>query len=168
MQVIYSFKVGGAESVARDIALNMSINVSHAMAALESDGPLRTVFDSNNIKSYVIDRQPTERLSPMVRLWKSMRDFKPDVVHTHQLYMLFYTWPGALLSRAKIIHTEHQYHSLMSDKALFRLRHLSRFCQAVTGVNEETSSFLREKVGIPEHKVHTVVNGIDLAKYQAV
>ena len=164
MQVIYSFEVGGAESVARDIAL--SISASHAIAALERDGPLKKFFDANNIKSYIINRQPTERLSPMFRLWKAMRDFKPDVVHTHQLYMLFYAWPGAMLAGARIVHTEHQYHSLLGSKARFRLRQLSRFCSAVTGVNEETSAFLRKQIGIPTHKVHTVVNGMDLDRYK--
>ncbi len=167
MQIIYSFGVGGAEVVARDIALNMISNVSHSIVALETDGPLLNVLSAKNIKLYVINRQPTERLGPMFRLWRAMRDFKPDVVHTHHLYMLFYTWPGALLIGARIIHTEHQYHSLTSDKARFRLRNLSRFCQAVTGVNKETSVFLRDQVRIPEYKIHTVANGIDLEKYRA-
>jgi len=167
MQVIYCLGVGGSESVARDIALNMTGNVVHGVAALEADGPLRQTLAAAGVSSWVINRQPDERVGPMLRLWKAMREFKPDVVHTHHLYELFYAWPGALLTGARLVHTEHEYYSLMSAKACFLLRQLARFCQAVTGVNEETSAFLREEVGIPAGKVHTVVNGIDLERYAA-
>lgn len=166
LQVVYCFGIGGSESVARDIALNMTDGCTHGVAALEYDGPLRRTLEERNVRTFVINRQPEERISPMFRLWKAMRQFRPDILHTHHLYELFYAWPGALLSRARIVHTEHEYFSLMTSKACFRLRQLSRFCSAVTGVNEETSSFLRAKVGIPAHKVHTVVNGIDLRRFQ--
>ncbi len=152
--------------MARDIALNMTECCTHGVAALEHDGPLRQVLEAGQVATFLIDKKPTERFSPMLRLWRAMRQFKPDVVHTHHLYELFCAWPGALLSRTRIVHTEHEFFSLMSSKACFRLRQLSRFCSAVTGVNEETSAFLRDKVGIPAHKVHTVVNGIDLARFQ--
>ena len=55
----------------------------------------------------------------------------------------------------------------MSHKVRLRLRLLSYLCRAVTGVNEETSSFLREEIGISPKKVHTIVNGIDLKRYAA-
>lgn len=152
--------------MARDIALNMTEGCTHGVAALEHDGSLRQVLESKQVATFLIDKKPTERFSPMLRLWRAMRQFKPNVVHTHHLYELFYAWPGAFLSGARIVHTEHEYFSLMSFKACFRLRQLSRFCSAVTGVNDETSAYLRDTVGIPAHKVHTVVNSIDLARFQ--
>jgi L-malate glycosyltransferase len=167
MQVIYSFNVGGSEAVARDIALNMTDNVTHAVVSLEKDGPLRKILEDNQIQTFFINKQPSERISPMIRLWKAIRQFKPDVVHTHHLYELFYAWPGAILSGARIIHTEHEYYSLMSPKTRFLLKQISNFCRSVTGVNEETSAFLREQIGIPARKVHTVVNGINLERYKS-
>jgi sugar transferase (PEP-CTERM/EpsH1 system associated) len=166
MQVIYCFEIGGSESVARDIALNMRKNCVHGVGALEYDGPLRLVFEANNIPTFLINKIPGDRLIPMIRIWRAMKRFRPDVVHTHHLYELFYALPGALLTGAKIIHTEHEYYSLMSSRARFLLRQLSRFCRAVTGVNKETAAFLRNNIGIPAKKVHTVVNGMDLDRYR--
>ncbi|WP_459938122.1 GT4 family glycosyltransferase PelF [Desulfonatronum parangueonense] len=166
MQVIYAFNVGGSESVARDIALKLNTNVEHAVASLEYDGHFREVFDTNNVRTYVIDRKPTEFLGPMLRIWNAMRSFKPHVVHTHHLYQLFYSWPGALLCGARLIHTEHEYYSLLPEKYRSRLHRISRFCNAVTGVNKETSDFLVQKVKISKSKVHTIVNGIDLQKFK--
>lgn len=165
MQVIYSFGVGGSEVVAKNIALNMTGDVEHGVIALEIDGPLRQTLEGAGVRTWVIDKQPNERLRPMWRLLKAVQDFKPDVIHTHHLYELFYAWPGALLTGAHIVHTEHEYYSLMSTRACFQLRQLARFCGAVTGVNQETSAFLVQKVGIPSIKVHTIVNGIDLGSH---
>ena len=165
MQVIYSFGIGGSEIVARDIALNMRHDTVHSVVALEFDGPLRQTLENEGVRTWVINRHPDEYLGPMLRIWRAIRDFKPDVVHTHHLYQLFYTWPGALCTGARIVHTEHECYSLLEPKSCFRLRQLARFCKIVTGVNSETSSFLREKVGISLHKVHTVANGINLNRY---
>jgi glycosyltransferase involved in cell wall biosynthesis len=167
MQVIYSFGTGGSESVAKDIAINMKNHTTHSVTALESDGPLKQILNDAGIQTFVINKRPGEKFSPMLRLWKAMKEFEPDVVHTHHLYELFFAWPGALLSGARIIHTEHEYYSLMAPKVRFRLHLLSKICNAVTGVNEETSEFLSKNVGI-RNKVFTVVNGIDLTRYRSI
>jgi glycosyltransferase involved in cell wall biosynthesis len=166
LQVIYCFGIGGSESLARDIALNTPGNEEHGIIALEHDGPLQQVLKSSGVTTWLVDKQPNERFSPMIRIWKAMREFKPDVVHTHHFYELFYTWPGALLTGTPIIHTEHEYFSLQPSKVRFRLRQLARFCFSVTGVNQETSDFLCDNVGIPKKKVVTIVNGVDLDLFQ--
>lgn len=165
MQVIYSFMIGGSEIVALNLCLNSKDKLIHSVASLEMSGPLRNDFDINKVCTFVINKQPKERISPMLRLWKAMKIFKPDIVHTHHYYQLFYAWPGAILTGAKIVHTEHEYYSLMNDKVSFRLKNISRFCNYVTGVNDETCSFLKNEVGIPEKKVFTIVNGIDLNRF---
>lgn len=166
LQVIHSLMIGGSECVARDIALNIGSDFDNGVVALDKDGPLREVFESNHTKTFIINRQPHERLRSMSRLWKAIRDFKPEVVHTHHLNQLVYALPGALLAGARLIHTEHEYFSLMFPRSLFLLRQLSRFCCAVTAVNQEIAAFLRKQVGIPSHKIHTVVNGIDIERYR--
>ena len=102
----------------------------------------------------------------MLRLWKAFRAFRPDVVHTHHLYELFYAWPGALLCGARIIHTEHEFHSLQDGRARRRLRRLSAVCHGVTAVNEDTAAYLRDGVGIHGRKVVTIGNGIEVDRFQ--
>lgn len=165
-QVVYSFAIGGSEVVASNIAQNMDDGIVHGVAALEFDGPLREKLEQAGVQTWVINRQPNERLSPMVRLWQAMRQFKPDVVHTHHLYQLFYTVAGAKLLGAQIVHTEHEYYSLMQRNSSPLLKKLSSLCRFVTGVNEETTDFLRGQVGIPESKLRTIVNGINLDRYR--
>lgn len=168
MQVAYSFAIGGSEMVARDIALGLAkAGWPSGVCALEYDGPLRGELQEQGVTTVVIAKQGREVFGPMVRLWRAFRAFRPDVVHTHHVYELIYAWPGALLCGARLIHTEHEFHSLAGDRRRLLLRFLSVFCRKVTAVNEETAAYLREVVKIPARKVVTVVNGIDLDRFSA-
>lgn len=167
MQVVYSFAIGGSEMVARDIALGLvKAGWPAGVCALEYDGPLRAELGARGVDTVVIDKRGGEFVGPMFRLWKAFRAFRPDVVHTHHLYELFYAWPGALLGGARIIHTEHEFHSLQDGRAQRRLRRLSAMCHGVTAVNEDTAAYLRDEVGIPGRKVVTIGNGIDVDRFQ--
>jgi glycosyltransferase involved in cell wall biosynthesis len=164
-QVIYSFAVGGSEVVVLNIVKNMGNATVHGVASLEFSGPLREQFDNNGATTWVINRKPREYIAPMYRIWKALYCFKPDVIHTHHLYQLVYTVIGALLTNTPIIHTEHEYASLMNSKSIFLLKFLSFFCRYVTGVNDETAEFLRNRVKVSHDKLKTIVNGVKLADY---
>jgi glycosyltransferase involved in cell wall biosynthesis len=166
MQVVYSFAIGGSEMVARDIAIGLAkAGWASGVCALEYDGPLRAELEEQGVSTAVIAKQGRGMFGPMYRLWQAFRAFRPDVVHTHHVYELVYSWPGALLCGARLIHTEHEFHSLAGDRRRFILRVLSNLCRKVTAVNEETAAYLRDVVKIPSRKVVTVVNGIDLERF---
>jgi glycosyltransferase involved in cell wall biosynthesis len=167
MQVVYSFAIGGSEMVARDIALGLvKAGWPASVCALEHDGILREELNAQGVDTVVIAKRGREIIGPMFRLWKAFRSFQPDVVHTHHFYELFYAWPGALLCGARIIHTEHEFHSLKNGRVKRRLRRLAILCHKVTAVNDDTAVYLREVVGIPAHKVVTVGNGIDVERFK--
>ena len=152
--------------VVRDIALGLSkAGWPAGVCALEYDGPLSAELNEQGITTVVIAKQGGEILGPMYRLWRAFRAFRPNVVHTHHFYELLFAWPGALLCGARLVHTEHEFHSLSAVRARRLLRLLSVLCHKVTAVNRETAEYLREVVKIPPDKVVTIVNGIDLQRF---
>jgi len=165
MQVVYSLGVGGSEMVARDIALGLKgLGWANAVCALERGGALQSELEQAGVQTFVSGRNAGV-LGTMFKLFRAIRRFRPDVVHTHHLYELFYAWPGALLCGAGIVHTEHEYFSLENGKARFFIRLLSRLCKRVTAVNRETASYLENLLGWPKDRVATIVNGIDLQAF---
>src|SRR5205823_5710525 len=108
---------------------------------------------------YVMNRRSGfDKVLPW-RLYRVFRREQVDIVQTHHLGELLYSVFGARLAGARIIHVEHEYYTLQSRKAQRRLRWLSRWCDAVVGVSEGVSRYLRDEVGISTSKVVTVVNG---------
>jgi glycosyltransferase involved in cell wall biosynthesis len=166
LQVVYCLGVGGSEMVAKDIALGLGrMGLYNAVCALEHGGPLEEELSRAGLPSFVAGRGRGGMPGAMYRLYRIMRRFRPDVVHTHHLYELFYAWPGALACGARIVHTEHEYFSLQNPRARFYLRALARLCRRITAVNRETASFIENLLGWREERVATIVNGIDLERF---
>lgn len=165
--IAYSLDIGGVEMVSRDLACGLTRKEHKcAVCALERGGVLEDELQAAGVDTHVIDRMPDEYLMPMWRISSFLRRFKPDVVHTHQLYILAYTALPASLSGIPLIHTEHQTTSLKSRKAKRGLLNLARLCRFVTGVSEEVTDFLCHEVGIPTRKLRTISNGIDLDRFR--
>jgi glycosyltransferase involved in cell wall biosynthesis len=166
LQVIYSFEVGGSEMVGREIALDLrQAGVETAVCALTTDGALRAELEQQGVRTFVVGRRPGEMASAMWRLARFIRLFAPEIVHTHHVGQLIYSLPGALISRSRILHTEHEYYSLQRDSAGRRLRRLARFCSGFTAVNDETRDYLIHVLKLPAQRVSTVRNGIDLDRF---
>lgn len=163
LQIVYSLDVGGSEMVARDIAMGLeNLGWANAVCALEHGGALQQELTQAGVGTFISGRRGG-MLGTMFKLFQIIRGFKPDVVHTHHLYELFYAWPGALACGAGIVHTEHEFFSLETGKARFFIRLLAKLCKRITAVNRETAEFLEHLLGWPDGRVATIVNGVDLA-----
>lgn len=168
VQVTYSLGIGGSEVLARDIAACLKRDgLAPAVAALEKGGALEKDFEALGIPFYVAGRKPGEYLSAMWRLYRFFRKLRPDVVHTHHLYELFYSVLGAKLVGARLVHTEHERFSLRGRKARLYLKVLSHFCDRITTVAEEVTEYIHREVGVGREKLLTIGNGVDLERYKA-
>lgn len=166
LHVIYSFGIGGSESVAREVALNLQAR-SHEnlVVALEHDGPLSAEFREHGIGTVVVDRANKSTTQAMKEVARACGEFQPDVIHTHHFYMLFYAMWGAVRHRVPVVHTEHEFWSLNTLKGKLFLPWLGRMCGRVTAVNEDTRAFMADRLHLPERKLVTVLNGIDLRRF---
>jgi len=98
---------------------------------------------------------------------KKLRQFKPDIVHTHGIRA---GWLGRLGSRTlkcKKVYTEHLWTSTFHLKNLayeqFQLRGLrfmDRYTDATIAVSQTVYDFLVKKRGFDKNKVHIIPNGI--------
>lgn len=118
---------------------------------------------------------PFYDLLALFQLYSLCRREKFDLVNTH-------TSKGGILGRLaawaagvpRIIHTAHGYAFAETDsrwQALFYTlveRFAGHFCDLVISVNEEERKLAIEKDVIPEDKIVTVLNGIDVGKFQEV
>lgn len=166
VQVTYGLGVGGSEILARDILLWLKgSGYDCGICAIEKGGKLSEEFEKREIPYRVVYRKPDEYFSAAWRAFLFFRDVRPGVIHTHHLYQLVYSFLGAILVGAKIVHTEHEYFSLRGRKARQMLRFLSRFCAVITSVSDGVGDFLREEVGIDPKKLTTITNGVSIGRF---
>jgi glycosyltransferase involved in cell wall biosynthesis len=117
----------------------------------------------------VIELRKQAGLTPavVVRLAHVLRNFRPDVLHSHNWAPLVYTLPACRLTRVgRILHGEH---AQLSPEELRPRRLWARrmLCRLVDQIHTVSYSQKYELVGlgIPEKRVEAVVNGVDLHRF---
>lgn len=107
-------------------------------------------------------RRPLD-LAAVRALTHILRDFRADVVHSHEFTMAIYGAAAAKRANARHVITMHgglYYTNAWRRRAA--LRWAARRSAALVGVSHATASALQHNLGIDKSKVHVVPNGIPL------
>jgi glycosyltransferase involved in cell wall biosynthesis len=102
-------------------------------------------------------------LAAVRALTSILRDFRADVVHSHEFTMAIYGAAAAKRARARHVITMHgglYYATAWRRRAA--LRWAMRRSAALIGVSDATASALQRNLGIARSKLHVVPNGIPL------
>jgi glycosyltransferase involved in cell wall biosynthesis len=159
--------MGGQERVALDLAVGQKV-LNHSVIVISlspgPDGPLAQDFHTHGIPTHTLPKRAGFDPTLPARLaWRFFRE-GVEVVHTHNPQPLIYGAPAAKLARARAIHTKHGANPDGGRRLQLR-RAAARFCDAYVAVSEITAEVARKNREVPEHKLHTIANGIDLARF---
>lgn len=167
MHLIWRFVVGGSEVYALKLASNLEKEkYLSIICALDAGGVLEDEANAQGILTYVMNRRRGIDLGLFWRLYRLFRKQRVDIVHTHHFTQLFYSLPGALLVRARIIHTEHGLTVYRKRHLRVAFRFLSFFCDKVVTIGQDCSNVLNTEFGIPERKLAVAHAGIDLSSFE--
>ncbi|MBK8646293.1 MAG: glycosyltransferase [Gemmatimonadetes bacterium] len=90
---------------------------------------------------------------------------RPDVVHVHSGVWLKAARAARMAGRIPVVHT---VHGLLDDGSRIERpyqRIASFLTDSIVTVSQSLREDLTQRVGIPESKVHTIVNGIDTVRF---
>jgi len=167
-QVVYALDIGGSETLARRLALGLlRRHYACSLYAVHNDGPLADLLRADGIPCRAFSRKGKWDLGPLIGLVRQFRANGTKVVHTHHIGQLLYGGLAGRLAGCRVIHTEHDYYSLMRPRAQQLLRVLTRLADRVTAVAEPVRSFLEGTVGLPPSKLITIQNGVEIRRYEA-
>ncbi len=135
--------------------------------SLGKPGPLAGEIDKLGWPVTELATPPGLRPGLLFRLLRFFRQFKADVVHTHNTKPLLYAGPAGYLAGARVIHTRHgqRFNARGRETAAFRLA--TRLADRVVCVSRD-SARLSASEGIAPSRICTVWNGIDLTRFQPV
>src|SRR6478735_4852533 len=167
-QVVYALDIGGSETLARRLALGLRRRCyACSLYAVHDDGPLADLLRADGIPCRAFLRKGKWDVGPLVRLVQQLRADGTKVVHTHHLGQLLYGGLAGRLAGCRVVHTEHEYYTLMRPRAHQLLRVLTRLADRVTTVAEPVRNFLEDTVGLPASKLITIQNGVEVHRYEA-
>jgi sugar transferase (PEP-CTERM/EpsH1 system associated) len=168
--IVFRFDYGGLE--------NGVVNVINGL----SDGPLvHTVIAlteatefSNRLRTGVavhsIGKKPGKDFGAYVRLYRLLRDLKPDIVHTRNMGTMDCLLVAFIAGVPIRIHGEHGWDIFDPDgknpKYRFMRRFLQRFAQQIVTVSDDLRTWLINVVGVKASKVQHICNGVDTETFQ--
>jgi glycosyltransferase involved in cell wall biosynthesis len=164
VQVTWSLSAGGSERYATSLATGLKRDgYQPLVAAFAGGGPFESVLRNEGIGVTVFEPEPGISVRKMWRLYQEFRSARPRVIHTHHFAPLLHSLPGAILSRAKLIHTEHGLSTYKASGYRLALRVMSWFCDAIVVVGDDAARFMSEEVGISRRKLRVIPGGVDLS-----
>ena len=157
-------------------------------AVAESEGDMRTLLPLDEASAmYVADLvrpiSPARDLRALWRIYRALRTWQPDIVHTHmakagtvgRVAALLYNRTRSASRRARLIHTYHghvfegYFGSPSTRLFLFIERWLARRTDALVAISPQVQSDLTGTYGIARHgQVHLVPLGFNLARFLSV
>ncbi|AFL88028.1 glycosyltransferase [Terriglobus roseus DSM 18391] len=113
----------GIVNVAVDLAIDQATR--GATAFVSAGGGWNDLMSRHGVKVYTLPLHSSRVLpKALFRLWRILREFKPDIIHAHMRKSLFMVWPMARLLRIPIvlhlhnIHNEHMGTTGLADRVI--------------------------------------------------
>lgn len=168
--IVYSFGVGGLERVIANL-INYSTDddVTHHIITLTDDQAFANQLHSN-VNFYCVNKKPGKDLLCHLRMYKLLREIKPDVVHSYNFGTIEYHFSAWLAGVPVRIHAEHGRESSYKkiDKPsryeLFR-KCLIPFITFFVVVSKDLEDWAKSRLGLTAKKLRLIHNGIPLDEF---
>ena len=167
---LFSFKLGGSERVAADLALECMRRGYRVLcfAFYGSEGPVRRELEAAGVEclnlNYLERTRFIRRFTYQAALFRFFRSRKVDVVHIHHATSLILgVLPARWAGVRRIVMTEH---STIEFKTMPTYRRQSRrycrFADAISVIHPSMEPYFLSELAVPAAKLHYVPNGIRL------
>ena len=131
----------------------------------ETPGGLEDSLRDAGVRLYHLEKRRGLDLRMYPRMMRVLRDFRPDILHTHN-YVLRYTYPVAALRVPGMVHTIHNVADREVDRTGLWLQQFAfRMGVRAVTIGDEVSASFRRVYGFQEAAL--IPNGIPVRQYCA-
>ncbi|MBI1284107.1 MAG: TIGR03088 family PEP-CTERM/XrtA system glycosyltransferase [Thiobacillus sp.] len=172
VHIVHRFDTGGMENGMVNLFNTLSPQrYRHTVVALTDFSDFRQRITAQPVAFHALNRPPGNGLGWTVRLWKLLRQLKPDLVHTRNLAALEAQFVAAAAGIRATVHGEHgrDVFDLHGQNRKYKLlRRAARpLVSNYIAVSQDLASWLRTTIGVPPRKLHQIYNGVDSVKFHA-
>ncbi|MCF2947746.1 glycosyltransferase [Paraglaciecola aquimarina] len=164
LHVTYDMRIGGTEMVIKNL-IEGSDKTTFEMSVLciESPlGPFSADLIADGIKFHELNRQPGFDKALIKNIRNIIKKEKIDILHCHQYTPWVYGVIAAMLTKTKVIFTEHGrfYPDTSSWKRKLVNPILNKFTSQVTAISQATKQALVDYENFPDNDIEVIYNGI--------
>lgn len=165
-----SLVTGGAEAMVAELATKLNkekYEIKVICIYISVKSPIEKMLEKSGVNVIFLNKTDGVNLNTFFKLKKILKEFNPDVVHTH-LSGAIYSYPWVILSKYKMVHTLHtspeKEFSRMTQK-LFKLLYMFNKAKLVT-VSPENKIKAAKHYSLNSKKIEMVFNPVDIKRFE--
>ena len=166
VHVVYSFSIGGLENVIVQLINRLPPEeFEHVVLSLTTISDFKDRITQQGVQFIALNKPPGHAVPLYPRIYKLLRQLKPDVIHTCNLAALEIA-PLAWLARVPLrVHAEHGWdaHDPTGSNPRYRkLRKLYKpFVSHYVAVSKDIDNYLANAIGVTPTRHTLIANGVD-------
>lgn len=166
VHVVYSFSVGGLENVIVQLINRLPADrFEHVVLSLTTVSDFKNRVEHPDVRFIELHKPPGHAWRLYPRIFRLLRELRPDVVHSCNLAALEIA-PLSWLARVRRrIHAEHGWDAHDPEGRNRRYQRLRRFYKPFishyVSVSQDIDNYLAQKVGVPASRRSLIANGVD-------
>lgn len=168
--VVHRLDTGGLENgVVNLINVSDRDRFRHGVICLTGFTDFRDRIRREDVQVVALGKRAGKDPAHYLRLVRTLRSWRPSIVHTRNLGTLDAQIAAALVGIRGRVHGEHGWESNASpsDRRARRLRRMLRSCvHRYIALSGEIEGYLRNAVGVPPGRIRRICNGVDTERFQ--
>lgn len=164
--IIFRLDFGGLENGLVNLVNGLSAEeFRHTIICLTDFTAYRERIIDGQVEVHALNKREGKDPGAYCRLWKLLRRLRPDVVHTRNLGTLDCAVIARMASVRHTVHGEHGWDvmDLYGNSRKYKLvrRACRPFVQRYITLSQDLSTFLCDRIGVPEARIRQIYNGVD-------
>lgn len=169
--IVYRFDTGGLENGLVNLINHMPADAyRHVVIALTEVTAFAQRIQRSDVRCIALHKPPGHALRLYPRLWRLLRELRPDIVHTRNLAALECVAPAWAAGVPVRVHGEHgrDVEDLDGRNRKYQwIRRLYRpWVSHYVALSTDLGAYLRERVGVAAADVSQIYNGVDTARFR--
>jgi sugar transferase (PEP-CTERM/EpsH1 system associated) len=168
--VIYRLDVGGLENGLVNLINRIPAGrYRHAIICLTDYSAFRQRIQRGDVPVFALNKPPGNSPITHFKLWRLLKQLRPDIIHTRNLGALEATVPAALAGVPVRIHGEHGRDIDDLDGTNTRRQIVRRlfkpFVHQYIAMSRDLESYLQHKIGVLPSRISQIYNGVDSTRF---
>lgn len=169
--IVFRFDIGGLENGVVNLINRMpSDQYQHTIICLTGYNPeFFKRITQPSVQIHALGKRDGNDFGMFLRLWKLLRQIKPDIVHTRNLATLE-TQVVAMLAGVKArVHGEHGWDmgDLSGGNQKYRIlrRVIAPFVSKFIALSRQSADYLERDVRVKPQRIEQIINGVDVGLF---
>lgn len=168
--IIYRLQVGGLENGLVNLVNNLPAERwRHAIICISEATEFRNRIQRPDVAIYELKKRPGKDVGAYHRMWRLLRQLRPQIVHTRNLPAIDMIVPAYFAGVPRFIHSEHGFTLMEIDGKNQKYNRLRRFSRLIVdqyvALSRDLYTWLRDEIRVPEARLTTIYNGVDTERF---